>query len=362
MSPLLFAAAASAIDTTTFGFAAPLLFAAVTSAIDTTTIGATIEFPVVDATKAVTLNLAEGDYSGPGVVQKTRMYNGEQVGPTIKVSPGDTLNINVVNNLPTPGFDTSALHNQFKTFDITNLHTHGLHISSNAPGDDIFTEVAAGTTNTYTYQLPANHMGGTFWYHPHHHGSTAVHAGGGAAGMIIVDDAPGALPSEIADLDEMHLVMLHLNMPELTAVALEYETNCQNAGGTAALIGAAQRHFDSIEVQGAVAGALRNLSELEECALDIATSDGLEMIVDAFARHSDEAVELDPTTPGGPPVPPDPPGRHSRSGSMDAIYLRGFSMKKLNRTTPEPEPTPVPDHRIEWRMRGNCVVTVQRLR
>jgi FtsP/CotA-like multicopper oxidase with cupredoxin domain len=210
-----------------------LLLLSTSAAIDTATIGAPIEFPTVDSSLSVTLTLAEGQYEGPGVVQNTRMYNGQVLGPTIKVSPGDTLNINVINNLPTPGFDTSALHNEFKTFDITNLHTHGLHVSSNAPGDDIFTEVAAQTANQYTYELPANHMGGTFWYHPHHHGSTAVHAGGGAAGMLIVDDPPGALPSEIEELDEMHLMLLHLNMPELTAVAQEYEENCQQAGGTA---------------------------------------------------------------------------------------------------------------------------------
>ena len=62
------------------------------------------------------------------------MYNGDIVGPTIRVTPGQTFTVTVVNNLPAPGFDTSALHNQFKTFDITNLHTHGLHVSSEAPG------------------------------------------------------------------------------------------------------------------------------------------------------------------------------------------------------------------------------------
>ena len=94
--------------------------------------------------------------------------------------------------------------------------------------------MAAGATQEYTYVLPDNHMGGTFWYHPHHHGSTAVHAGGGAAGMLIVEDRAGSLPAEIEGLDEMTFVLLHLNMPELTAVAQEYEVNCQNAGGTAA--------------------------------------------------------------------------------------------------------------------------------
>ena len=114
------------------------------------------------------------------------------------------------------------------------------------------TQVGAGQTNTYTYVLPDNHMGGTFWYHPHHHGSTAMHAGGGAAGMLIVEDRPGALPGEIEALEEMVFVLLHLNMPELTAVAQQFETNCQNAGGTAA------QCDDTVWANGASAGTQSN--------------------------------------------------------------------------------------------------------
>ena len=43
------------------------------------------------------------------------------------------------------------------------------------------------------------------------------------------------------------------------------------AGGVESIIDAARRHFDSVEVQAAVAGALRNLSELDEVAADTLT-------------------------------------------------------------------------------------------
>ena len=228
------------------------LISTTAAAIDTVSIGAAIEYPVEDSSLAATLTLAEATYSGPGVEQRTRLYNGKLPGPTIRVSAGDTFTITVVNNLPAPGFSTASVHNEFRTFDVTNLHTHGLHVSSAAPGDDIFTEVASSETNVYTYTLPANHMGGTFWYHPHHHGSTAVHAGGGAAGMIIVEDPPNSLPDEIANLEEKVFVLMHLNMPELTAVAQEYETNCQNAGGTAA------QCDDTVWANGATSGTQTN--------------------------------------------------------------------------------------------------------
>ena len=55
------------------------------------------------------------------------------------------------------------------------------------------------------------------------------------------------------------------------------------AGGVESIIDAARRHFDSVQVQAAVAGALRNLSELDEVAADIASLGGIEMLVDAGA-------------------------------------------------------------------------------
>lgn len=120
-----------------------------------------------------------------------------------------------------------------RDFDTTNLHTHGLHISGEAPGDDIFTVVEPGASYSYTYHIPDDHMGGTFWYHPHHHGSTSVHAGGGAAGLLIVDDPAGTLPDSVAVLGEMDFVLMHMNMPNLIAVATQFETNCVILGGTA---------------------------------------------------------------------------------------------------------------------------------
>lgn len=205
--------------------------------IDTTSTGGPLEFPTTQtatgATAFANLSLAEYTYVGPTVTQKTRGY-GDIVGPTIRISPGTTLTLTLTNNLPAAAVDTSALHNQFKTLDVTNLHTHGLHVDGNAPGDSVFVEVAAGASYTYTYTLPDNHMGGTFWYHPHHHGSTAIQAGGGACGMIIVEDPPGYLPDEIANMEEVPMVMQHLNMDALTAISQLYETNCQAAAGTAA--------------------------------------------------------------------------------------------------------------------------------
>ena len=149
------------------------------STIITNVAGTPIQYPIEYSSTAteftVNLTLSRYLYNGPnGLQQWTRAYNNELSGPTIRVKPGDTLHIRLTNNLANELYDTSSLHNNFKDFDTTNVHTHGLHIHGETPGDNIFTSVHAGSTYEYTYEIPANHMGGIHWYHPHHHGSASI--------------------------------------------------------------------------------------------------------------------------------------------------------------------------------------------
>lgn len=72
----------------------------------------------------------------------------------------------------------------------TNLHTHGLHVSGEKPGDNVIdVEVEVGQTHTYTYYIPCTHSTGTLFYHPHGHGTTAGQISAGLAGALIVEDA-----------------------------------------------------------------------------------------------------------------------------------------------------------------------------
>ena len=134
-----------------------------TLAIDTSTIGAPIEYQTVTQTASganslsVSLNMAVYTYNGPAVVQNTRGYNGELLGPTIRVNPGDTLTITLTNSLSQEGFDTGSLHNQYRQFDVTNLHTHGLHVSGEAPGDSIFTPLGDLATIVCSYDRTMNY-------------------------------------------------------------------------------------------------------------------------------------------------------------------------------------------------------------
>jgi len=50
---------------------------------------------------------------------------------------------------------------------VTNLHTHGLHISGDGNADDVTRFVDPGYCLTYHWSIPDDHMGGTHWIHSH---------------------------------------------------------------------------------------------------------------------------------------------------------------------------------------------------
>ena len=106
-------------------------------------------------------------------------YNGGVPGPTLRVRGGDTLQIELVNNLGVP----------------TNLHVHGLHVSPQGNGDNVFVTVRPGQSFSYEYNLPADHPPGTYWYHPHHHGMVADQVSGGLFGAIIVEEGDASAVS-----------------------------------------------------------------------------------------------------------------------------------------------------------------------
>jgi FtsP/CotA-like multicopper oxidase with cupredoxin domain len=75
----------------------------------------------------------------------------------------------------------------------TNIHTHGLHISGSGDADDVTRKVAGGSCLDYTWDIPADHPSGTYWYHPHYHTATNVQTSGGAFGMIIIEETSNSL-------------------------------------------------------------------------------------------------------------------------------------------------------------------------
>jgi len=148
-----------------------------------------------------------------------RSYNGQLVGPTLRVSPGDTLAPLLDNRLPR---ETAAqVDSQFRqeagsafitmrpySFNTTNLHTHGLHVSPKGAGDNVLLAIGPQTRFQYDIPLPDDHTRGTYWYHAHTHGSTAIQVGSSMAGALIVEDDPRAIPAALAAANAGEKVMV----------------------------------------------------------------------------------------------------------------------------------------------------------
>jgi FtsP/CotA-like multicopper oxidase with cupredoxin domain len=156
-----------------------------------------------------------------GQTATVSVYERSFPGPNLRVRPGDTLRVNLVNSLDAlppglpqnspficspvtgPGHASNSEHTM--TCD-TNLHVHGLHVSPEGNADNIFLTVKAGESFQYEYQIPVDHPGGLYWYHPHLHGTVTNQVFGGMAGPIIIEGDIDALPG-IAGVPERLLVL-----------------------------------------------------------------------------------------------------------------------------------------------------------
>ncbi len=126
-------------------------------------------------------------------------------GPTMNMQPGNKYVLRYKNLLPYEAPDPDV--NVLKDANISNLHTHGLHISGESPGDDVTRFFEGGFGGDFVYDIPADHMGGTFWYHAHHHGSTFLQVSTGGFGLIVIDDSADGLPAEVTAMQEREMVI-----------------------------------------------------------------------------------------------------------------------------------------------------------
>jgi blue copper oxidase len=133
---------------------------------------------VVEGNTQLTVQTATGQIL-EGASSSILSYRNGLLGNTIKASQGETMSVQVQNNLS----------------EETNIHWHGLIVPEDMDGHpkDL---IAAG--GSFTYTLPINQRAGTYWYHPHPHGDTARQVFMGLAGLFIVTDSEEAalnLPS-----------------------------------------------------------------------------------------------------------------------------------------------------------------------
>lgn len=100
---------------------------------------------------------------------KTYGYNGDLLGPTMRLKKGETVKVKVRNELKEP----------------TTFHWHGLEVPGSEDGGPSKV-IQPGETKMVT--LKADQPAATLWYHPHPHELTAKQVFKGLAGMLYVTD------------------------------------------------------------------------------------------------------------------------------------------------------------------------------
>jgi FtsP/CotA-like multicopper oxidase with cupredoxin domain/Ca2+-binding RTX toxin-like protein len=115
--------------------------------------------------------------------EQLRGYNGTIPGPFLITEPGDTLKIWLENNLD----------------QVSNLHTHGLHVSPMGRGDNVLHTINPGESWQHIIPIPDNHFIGPDWYHPHLHGLTNTQVSSGLAGQLLL-----TTPYNLPDIDKFN--------------------------------------------------------------------------------------------------------------------------------------------------------------
>ncbi|MEK4757593.1 multicopper oxidase domain-containing protein [Macrococcus sp. FSL W8-0367] len=120
-----------------------------------------------------------------GVQTKTYGYNGSFLGPMLQFEKGDTVKINLINEL-----------NENTTF-----HWHGLEVPGNDDGGP-HNVLEPGEESTIEFEVTQE--AATLWFHPHPEGKTSEQVYNGLAGLIYIKDQNSKkleLPSEYGEND-----------------------------------------------------------------------------------------------------------------------------------------------------------------
>lgn len=152
-----------------------------------------------------------------GTIADILTYNDCYPAPTIKVKKGHNLKVHFKNSLPMMG--TNILGQQR---DMTNLHTHGLHVSPKGNSDNSMLMFMSGKTFDYEFNLMNQYPSTLNIYHPHVHKTVAEQYWGGMTGAIVVEDDIDILKGYETHLLILKDIALSGTEPEPYTSIMEY--------------------------------------------------------------------------------------------------------------------------------------------
>jgi len=129
--------------------------------------------------------------------------------PTLRVRPGDTLYLKLLNRISTSTVPASASSRSDPCLGgtmsaaATNLHFHGLSLPPVCHQDETLRTLLQPGAPPFEYRvrIAPQQAPGLYWYHPHVHGFSEQHLLGGASGAIVVEGIERLVP-ELKDLPE----------------------------------------------------------------------------------------------------------------------------------------------------------------
>jgi suppressor of ftsI len=131
-------------------------------------------------------------------------FAGREIPPVIRMSPGQDLRLTYKNEMSTQSREQCI---DGPCMNMTNLHFHGLHVSPNAPQDDVLTMMAMpGQSLQYVVNIPLDQPPGLYWYHTHPHGESYQQSLDGMSGAIVIDGMERYVP-EVRQLRERILIL-----------------------------------------------------------------------------------------------------------------------------------------------------------
>src|SRR5580698_3526223 len=163
-----------------------------TANVDCQSIHPPIGTPLPDPPQVVTsfeLQAINDPATGKGAF----VFEGHQGPPVIRAVPGGAIQLDYLNQMSKSSSEVCV---EGPCMNMTNLHFHGLHVSPNAPGDDVLTMIAMpGGSLHYTVDIPADQPPGLYWYHTHPHGESYQQDLDGMSGAIVIDGMERYVPA-----------------------------------------------------------------------------------------------------------------------------------------------------------------------
>ncbi len=168
-----------------------------------------------EARSPVTLSAVNDPVTGKSAFS----FDGKEIPPVIRSAPGSKIQIEYLNKMSRSSKEVCV---DGPCMNMTNLHFHGLHVSPNAPQDDVISMMAMpGQSLQYVVDIPLDQPPGLYWYHTHPHGESYQQDLDGMSGAIVIDGMERYFP-ELQQMRERILVLrdraLEKNDPAASAL------------------------------------------------------------------------------------------------------------------------------------------------